>query len=182
MRRFVQTAATAAIALAFAAAAGAQQTTQVHPGKGGSPHVKTQWTVDGASIAITYGRPSLKGRTVGKEVAPFGKEWRAGADEATTLETDKALTFGTLQVPAGTYTLYTVPGESEWQLIVSKKTGQWGVPYPAGEDLGRVPMKVETLASPVEQLTISIDDTPTGGTLGISWGTTKATTAFTVAK
>ena len=67
-------------------------------------------------------------------------------------------------------------------IFQQKRPGQWGVPYPAGEDLGRVPMKVETLASPVEQLTISIDDTPTGGTLGISWGTTKATTAFTVAK
>jgi len=56
------------------------------------------------------------------------------------------------------------------------------VPYPSGEDLGRVPMKVEKLDSPVEQLTISIDDTPTGGTLGVAWGTTKASTAFTVAK
>lgn len=182
MRRFALSAAAAAIALTFAATAAAQQTTPVHPGKGGSPHVKSQWTVDGATISVTYGRPSLKGRAVGKEVAPFGKEWRTGADEATTLETDKALTFGTLQVPAGTYTLFTLPGEAEWQLIVSKKTGQWGVPYPAGEDLGRVPMKVEKAAAPVEQLTISIDDTPTGGTLSVAWGATKASTAFVVAK
>ena len=179
MRRLVTTAVAVVLA---AAGAGAQQTTQVHPGKGGSPHVKTQWTVDGAAIAITYGRPFLKGRTVGKEVAPFGKEWRTGADEATTLETDKALTFGTLQVPAGACTLYTLPGEGGWQLIVSKKTGQWGVPYPAGEDLGRVPMKVETTGAPVEQLTISIDDTASGGTLSIAWGTTKASVPFTVAK
>ncbi len=179
MRRF---AFAAAVAFAFAATAGAQQTTQVHPGKGGSPHVKTQWTVDGATISITYGRPFLKGRTVGKDVAPVGKEWRTGADEATTLETDKALSFGTLQVPAGTYTLYTVPGESEWQLVISKKTGQWGVPYPAGEDLGRVPMTVEKASTPAEQLTVSVDDTPTGGTLSVAWGTTTASTAFTVAK
>lgn len=182
MRKLAITPVVAALAVMFAAAVSAQQTTQVHPGKGGSPHVKTQWTVDGANIAITYGRPSLKGRAVGKDVAPFGKEWRTGADEATTLETDKALTFGTLAVPAGTYTLYTLPGENEWQLVVSKKTGQWGVPYPAGEDVGRVPMKVEKAATPVEQLTISIDDTPTGGTLSVAWGTTKASTTFTVAK
>lgn len=182
MKRLVFTVAAAAAALAFAAAGSAQQTTPVHPGKGGSPHVKTQWTVDGATMSITYGRPSLKGRTVGQDVAPYGKEWRTGADEATTLETDKALSFGTLQVPAGTYTLYTVPGESEWQLVISKKTGQWGVPYPAGEDLGRVPMKVEKASAPVEQLTLSVDDTPTGGALSVAWGATRASTAFTVAK
>lgn len=180
MRRLLFTLAATAVAGLFAGAASAQQTTDVHPGKGGSPHVRTAWTVDGANISIEYGRPSLKGRAVGKEVAPYGKEWRTGADEATTLKTDKPLSFGTLQVPAGTYTLYTLPGEKQWQLIVSKKTGQWGVPYPAGEDLGRVAMTVEQSQSPVEQLTISIDDTASGGTLRIEWGTTSATIPFTV--
>lgn len=174
-------------ALAFAATMAistgtlvAQKTTQVHPGKGGSPHVRSEWTIDGANISIEYGRPSLKGRAVGGEVAPYGKEWRTGADEATTLKTDKALKFGTLSVPAGTYTLYTVPGEKEWQLIVSKATGQWGIPYPAGQDLGRTPMKVGKTASVVEQLTISIDDTPQGGTLRVEWGNASASVPFTV--
>ncbi len=170
----------AVVAIAFAAAASAQETKQVHPGKGGSPHVQSAWTVDGAHITITYGRPYLKGRTVGKEVAPYGKEWRTGADEATTLVTDKPLKFGSLEVPAGTYTLYTLPGETEWQLIISKKTGQWGIPYPAGQDLGRVPMTVEKAAAPVEQLTISIDNTQAGGTLKVAWGTTVASVPFTV--
>ncbi|HSK11467.1 MAG TPA: DUF2911 domain-containing protein [Vicinamibacterales bacterium] len=180
MRRLLFTIAAAAVAGLFAGTASAQQTTDLHPGKGGSPHVRTAWTVDGANLSIEYGRPYLKGRTVGKEVAPYGKEWRTGADEATTLKTDKPLTFGTLQLPAGTYTLYTVPGEKQWQLIVSKKTGQWGVPYPAGEDLGRVAMTVEQNTSPVEQLTISVEDTPTGGTLKVAWGTTTASVPFTV--
>ena len=65
-------------------------------------------------------------------------------------------------------------------LVISKKTGQWGIPYPAGEDLGRVPMKVSKNASPVEQLTITIDDTPQGGNLNIAWGTVKATVPFMV--
>ena len=167
-------------ALTFAVPVAAQKTTEVHPGKGGSPHVRTEWTIDGANISIEYGRPYLKGRTIGREVAPYGREWRTGADEATTLKTDKDLKIGTLAVPAGTYTLYTVPGESEWQLIVSKKTGQWGVPYPAGEDLGRVPMQVSKTSSPVEQLTISIDDTAEGGTLRVEWGTVSASVPFTV--
>lgn len=180
MRHLVPALAAVALAVGLAPATSAQQTTEVHPGKGGSPHVRSQWTVDGAKISIEYGRPSLKGRTVGKDVAPVGKEWRTGADEATTLVTDRALTFGSLAVPAGTYTLYTVPGETEWQLIVSKKTGQWGVPYPAGEDLGRVPMKVDKATAPAEQLTFAIEDTAPGGTLTISWGTTVARVPFTV--
>ena len=171
-------------AMAVMVAAGislsAQKTTQVHPGKGGSPHVKSEWTIDGANISITYGRPSLKGRAEATLMPP-GKEWRTGADEATTLTTDKNLMFGNVHVSPGTYTLYTVPGETEWQLVISKKTGQWGIPYPgAGEDVGRAPMKVTKNATPVEQLTISIYDTPAGGDLSIAWGTQKATASFMV--
>ena len=142
--------------------------------------MKSEWTIDGANISITYGRPSVKGRTEATLMPP-GKEWRTGADEATTLTTDKNLMFGSVHVTPGTYTLYTVPGETEWQLVISKKTGQWGIPYPgAGEDLGRAPMKVTKSATPVEQLTISIDDTPAGGDLSIAWGTQKATISFMV--
>jgi hypothetical protein len=158
----------------------AQQTTEVHPGRGGSPHVRTQWTIDGATIAIEYGRPSLKGRP-NDVVMPPGREWRTGADEASTLQSDRSLTFGTLVVPAGTHTLNTVPGDP-WQLVVIKGVPKWGIPYTPGSDLGRVPMTVTTLAKPVEQLTISIDDTPAGGTLRIEWGTVSARAAFTVGK
>jgi hypothetical protein len=180
MRHPVLATAVAVVAVAFAAAASAQQTKEIHPGRGGSPHIQTEWTVDGAKISIQYGRPYLKGRTVGKEVAPFGKPWRTGADEATTLVTDKPLKFGSLSVPAGTYTLFTLPGETEWQLIVSKATGEWGTQYAEAQDLGRTPMKAEKAASPVEQLTISIDDTPAGGTLKVSWGDKVASIPFTV--
>src|SRR5918993_4120714 len=179
MSRYVVVAA--AIAM-LGVTVSAQKITPVHEGKGGSPHVRTDWTVDGAAISIEYGRPSLKGRTVGKEVAPYGRVWRAGADEATTLKTDRPLKFGTLSVPAGTYTLFTLPGEKEWQLIVSKKTGQWGTQYSEGDDLGRVPMQVGTAKSAAEQLTYSIDDTSAGGTLRIEWGTTSASVPFTVGK
>lgn len=168
-----------AVAMLVAGAASAQKTTQTHPGKGGSPHVRSEWTIDGANISIEYGRPALKGRPM-ETLAPHGAEWRTGADEATTLRTDKALQFGNLSVPAGTYTLYTLPGHNDWQLIVSKKTGQWGIPYPKGEDLGRVAMKVGRPAAPVELLTISVDDTQTGGTLRVEWGTVSATVPFTV--
>jgi Protein of unknown function (DUF2911) len=179
MRRQVLGIAAATMAVTFGATLAAQKTTQIHPGKGGSPHVKSEWTVDGAHISIEYGRPYLKGRPE-DQVMPPGQPWRTGADEATTLVSDKPLKFGSLTVPAGTHTLYTVPGKDQWQLIVSKKTGQWGIPYPEGQDLGRVPMTVGKTSSPVEQLTLSVDDTPAGGTLKVEWGGTSASVPFTV--
>lgn len=159
----------------------AQKTTNLHPGKGGSPHVRTEWTIDGANLSIEYGRPYLKGRTVGQDVAPYAKIWRAGADEATTLKTDKPLTFGNLSVPAGTYTLFALPGEKEWQLVISKQTGQWGTDYTEGQDLGRVPMQVGKAKTAAEQVTWSVDDTPKGATLRLEWGTTSVSAPFTVA-
>jgi hypothetical protein len=170
----------AATAAALSVSVSAQKTTQVHKGTGGSPHVRSEWTMNGANISIEYGRPFLRGRTIGKQVAPYGEEWRTGADEATTLKTDKPLKFGSVALPAGTYTLYTLPNEKAWQLIISKKTGQWGIPYPAGHDLGRVPMTVSKTSAPVEQLTISIAPAASGGTLKVEWGTTSASVPFTV--
>jgi DUF2911 family protein len=169
-----------AIVVLCTASMSAQKTTAVHPGKGGSPHVRTEWTIDGANISIEYGRPSLKGRTVGKDVVPHGAIWRAGADEATTLKTDKPLKFGNLSVPAGTYTLYTLPNEKQWHLVISKQTGQWGTVYTEGQDLGRVPMAVGHSPTMPEQLTYFIDDTPKGATLRLDWGHTSVSAPFTV--
>ena len=181
MKRSVLAVAIAATALTFGTSAHAQKTTEVHPGKAGSPHVLSEWTIDGANISIAYGRPALKGRVPGTDVDPYeGREWRTGADEATTLKTDKPLKFGTLAVPAGTYTLYTMPTGGAWQLVISKKTGQWGIPYPKDEDLGRAPMKLGKAPNAAELLTFSVQDTPTGGTLHIDWGTTRASIPFTV--
>lgn len=179
MRRTVFAILLAGSCLALATTLDAQKTTQTKMGGGGSPHVRSEWTIDGANISIEYGRPMLKGRAE-KDLMPPGQEWRTGADEATTLKTDKPLKFGTLAVPAGSYTLYTVPGASQWQLVVSKKTGQWGIPYPKGSDVGRAPMTVGKTAAPVENLTIAIDDTAAGGTLKIEWGATAASIPFTV--
>ena len=181
MKRLVLAVALSATAMMFGPSVYAQKTTEVHKGKAGSPHVKTEWTIDGANLSIEYGRPSLKGRVPGKDIDPYdGREWRTGADEATTLVTNRALKFGNLSLPAGTYTLYTIPTGGTWQLIVSKKTGQWGIPYPKGEDLGRAPMTLGKAPKAAEQLTISVVDTQAGGTLHVDWGTTRASIPFTV--
>ncbi len=166
---------------AFGLTAHAQKTTPVHAGKGGSPHVKTEWTIDGANISIEYGRPSVKGRA-DAELMPIGKPWRTGADEATTITSDKPLKFGSLSLPPGTYTINTEPGANGWQLIIGKlgKPGQWGVPYNATLETGRTPMSLSKPKAPVELLTISIDDTPAGGTLRVEWGGASASAPFTV--
>ena len=175
------TVAATMLAAALSVTLGAQKITPLKTGEGGSPHVRTDWKIDGANISIEYGRPLLKGRTPGKDIDPFeGKEWRTGADEQTTLKTDKPLKIGALSVPAGTYGLHTIPVNGTWQLIVSKRASGWGIPYPKGQDLGRVPMTMAKTAAPVEQLTISIDDTSAGGTLSVEWAGTKASVPFTV--
>ena len=175
--------AAAIVAIGLAGSLAAQKTTQIHPGKRGSPHVKTEYTIDGANISVEYGRPYLKGRPE-PQMMPTGKPWRTGADEATVLTTDKPLKFGTLSIDPGSYTINTQPGDNEWQLIIGKlaKPGQWGIPYNASLEIGRAPMKAGKTAAPVEQVTISIDDTPAGGVLKVEWGTTSASIPFTVAK
>ena len=173
----------ALLVVAAAGSVAAQKTTEVHPGKGGSPHVRTEWTIDGANISVEYGRPSLKGRPEdGPGFMEVGKPWRTGADEATLLKTDKPLKFGTLSLEPGTYTLNTQPGEKDWQLLVGKlaKPGQWGIPYNASLEIGRVPMSLQKGKAPVEQLIITIEDTPKGGSLKVELGTKVASIPFTV--
>jgi len=146
-----------------------------------SPHETAKATIDGATITVEYGRPSMKGRKIMGELVPYGKVWRTGADEATTLTTDKELQIGGTIVPAGKYTLYTLPGQTDWQLIVNKQTGQWGTEYDQKQDLGRVPLKKTATSAPVEQLTISVDKNPAGGgLLRIAWENTALTAPITV--
>lgn len=147
-----------------------------------SPHQTVSATVDGAKISITYGRPYIRGRKIMGGLVPYGRVWRTGADEATTLVIDKALMFGTARVPAGTYTLYTWPGEKQWKLIVNRETGQWGTDYNQQRDLVRIDMQVGATAAPVDQLTLLINDTAAGGELKLRWERTELTAPFTVAK
>ena len=148
-----------------------------------SPHETHEFTVDGAKITISYGRPSMRGRKIFGALVPYNKVWMPGADEATTFETDTALQFGTVKLPAGRYSLYTMPSEKQWTLIINKKTGQWHTMYAAGEDFAKLPMTAETLTTPVEQLTISAVSRPQGGgAVQLEWETTRFSVPFTVAR
>jgi len=175
-------AAVALTAIWLMSAVVAAQHTPIKMGGGGSPHERLDASVGGAKVSIEYGRPYVKGRKIFGALVPYGKPWRTGADEATTLITDTALKFGTLVVPAGTYTLWTVPDEKQWKLVINKQTGQWGTSYDPAQDLGRVDMKVEPTPAPVEQLTFAINVSGSGGTLAIEWDTTRATVPFAVQK
>jgi len=162
-----------------ASLASTQKTTTLHEGTGGSIHVRTEWTIAGASIAIEYGRPSLKGRQLDVLIPP-GRVWRAGADEATILRTSSPLLFGESRLPAGAYSLYAIPGPAEWQLIINKQTGQWGTSYDDRLDVMRVPMTVSALGQDVEQLTIQLDARADTAALAIIWGRVRAETIIKV--
>ena len=126
-----------------------------------SPPATANVKLDGKEITIKYNAPSLRGRHLGgPEIVPYGKVWRTGANPATTLTTATNLKIGNLSVPAGTYTIYTMPSEKDaWMLIVNKQTGQWGTVYDESKDLGRTAMTQNALASPQEVMSISFENT-----------------------
>ena len=183
MRAAKQILTSAMLCIAVAASAQAQKTTDLGRGGGGSQHVKTEWTVGGANVSITYGRPALKGRPEAS-LMPLGKPWRTGADAATVLTTDKPLTFGKVVLQPGTYTINTQPGEKSWELIFGKleKEGQWGVPYQPALEIARTPMTLQTLVAPVEEVTFRIERVGPTNTLRVEWGKTAASASFSVGK
>jgi hypothetical protein len=135
-----------------------------------SPRAMEEIAVGTGQVQVEYSRPFAKGRKIFGGLVPWGKVWRTGANAATTLKTNVDLTLGEVVVPKGTYTLYTLPGEKAWKLIVNRQTGQWGTEYDPKMDLARVGMKVETRADALEAFTISlVPEDAFRGSLRISW-------------
>lgn len=135
-----------------------------------SPRDTVRATVGGAHLQIDYGRPMKRGRVIFGNVVPWDTVWRTGANQATQLITDKALAIGGTAVPAGTYSLFTIPSSKGWQLIINKQHGQWGTDYDAKQDLARIPMRLRTVPTPIERFTILTRDS----NLVISWDQTEA--------
>jgi hypothetical protein len=142
---------------------------------------------DGKMIKVDYSSPRAKGRQIfgadEKALVPNGQIWRTGANEATTFVTDTNLTVGGKGIPAGSYTIFTVPDAGQWMLVVSKKTGEWGTDY-AGEkeDLLRAPMTVSKTTPAVENFTIDFDQAGGKCTMHLSWETTRASAEFSEQK
>ncbi|HWZ57680.1 MAG TPA: DUF2911 domain-containing protein [Gemmatimonadaceae bacterium] len=146
-----------------------------------SPRDTARATVSGANLLVDYGRPSKRGRAIYGGLVPWGKVWRTGANAATTFVTSKPLVIGGTTVPAGTYTLYSVPKQSgPWLLVVNKQTKQWGTEYHEDQDLARIPMTTASVSPAVEKFTIEVAPEGSGGVIGLVWDTTRASVAFRV--
>jgi hypothetical protein len=158
-----------------------------------SPHETVGTVIDGCRVTVTYGRPYTKDprsgevRKIWGGLVPYGKVWRTGADEATTLITQKPLVFGDKTVPAGAYTLWTLPAEDgSAKLIINKQIGQWGAGpgiYDEQNDAARVDLKKEALDKPLDQFAIGVAKDPAGGgVLKLMWEDTQYVANFTVQK
>ena len=148
-----------------------------------SPPRKANVNLSGATITVDYSAPSARGRTIFGGLVPYGEVWRTGANAATTLKTSSNLRIGDLSVPAGTYTLYSVPSADGWKLVVNKQTGQWGTVYNKAQDLGRTTMSVGSTSSPLETFVIDFEKTMGEKTeLHLKWAGVDASVPVTVVK
>lgn len=150
-----------------------------------SPPASTQCTyADGSKVSIDYSRPSMKGRKIYGDLVPFNEEWRLGANEATTFVVDSDVKIGSTLIPKGSYTLFMVPSaDKTWQLVISKKTGEWGIPYPGKEfDFARVDLQKSSLDAPVELFTMTLNKEGDACKLEIDWATTRASASIAESK
>jgi hypothetical protein len=140
---------------------------------------KAEMKTPKGNITVDYGRPALKGRDMLSQLKE-GEVWRMGMNQATTLTTPVDLMFGSTRIPAGSYSIWLKknPG-NQYDLIFNSQTGQWGTNHDASKDMAKVPTKVETASSAVETFTIDLMEASGGGTLVLTWGTTKMLAAFT---
>lgn len=157
---------------------------------GTSPHETTSAVIDGNRVTVTYGRPYTKHprsgeiRKIWGGLVPWGKAWRTGSDEATLLTTQQPIVIGGTTIPAGAYTLYTIPSENGTsKLAFGTKLGGWGSPVDQKNDLARVDMKKGALENSVDQFTMAVAKNESGGgVIKLSWEKTEFTVPFTVKK
>jgi membrane dipeptidase len=142
-----------------------------------SGRAEAEGTIGGARIVIDYGVPSARGREIFGALVPYGEVWRTGANRATHLSTDRDLVLGGARVPAGTYTLFTIPGPDAWTLIVNRRTDITGTAHDPAADLVRVPMQVQSLPQHAEDFTVVVDP---AGLLRFQWDHTEAVVAVRV--
>jgi DUF2911 family protein len=173
MRKQIAIVAVGCLTLGLMAALGSAQTEKAaRP----SPAAKASCVLaDAKTITVDYSSPRAKGRKIYGGLVPYGEVWRTGANEATTFVTTADVMVGGRHVPAGSYTIFTIPDKDKWTLVISKKTGEWGTNYPGPEnDLARIEMKASALPAAAENFTIAFDKTSGGCILRIDWETTRA--------
>ena len=146
-----------------------------------SPEAKAEVTIAGKHLAVDYYAPSAHGRKIMGALVPFNEVWCTGANIATGFTTDADLEIGGLKLPRGSYSIWTIPTDKDWTLILNKETGQFHLNYNQSLDFGRTKMNVKTLAAPVETFRVDLRaDGGNRGTLALVWETTEASVGFTV--
>jgi len=181
MKKFALIAALV-FAVASLASAGMAQDNSKRPSPAASAECKFS---DGSTIKVDYSSPRAKGRKIfGAEsdgaLVPYGKIWRTGANEATKFVTDTTVMIGGKSLPAGSYTIFTIPNADKWTLIVNKKTAEWGIPYKyEADELGRFDMHVSKTSAPVETFTIGFDQGGNKCTMRLEWENTRASIDIT---
>jgi hypothetical protein len=142
---------------------------------------KAEMKAESGAITVDYGRPSLKGRDMLSQLQE-GAFWRMGMNQATVLTTPVDLSFGKTLVAKGAYSLWLKKTGDAFQLVFNSQTGQWGTQHDASKDVASVTMTKAALPSPVETFTIDLTPKDKGGSLDLSWGATKLSAPFEVAK
>ncbi len=146
-----------------------------------SPPAHDSAKIAGKQITVDYYAPSMHGRKIMGNLVPWGKVWCPGANVATGLTTEAPLQIGKLKLPKGTWSIWAIPDEKQWTLVVNKQSGQHHLDYDPAEDFGRTKMNVKTLAAAVETLRIKVSSNGgNDGTLAIVWENTEASIPFTV--
>jgi hypothetical protein len=144
-----------------------------------SPLDSLTFTVASHAVKVCYGRPSSRGRTMlGGDAVPYGQLWRTGANEPTILFTSAPLSIAGIKVPAGTYSLYTVPDKQSWEIIVNRSISQWGeesnyTPAVKAREVGRGKVRSEAVAQPIETFTIRSEPAGGGAALVLEWEKTR---------
>jgi hypothetical protein len=178
----VRTMATRVDNLDFDAIAKSWQAIEAARGAAGqmSPPDTVRSTIGAANIEIAYSRPLKRGRVIFGNVVPWNQVWRTGANAATQLTTTKDLMFGSTALPAGKYTLWTLPTPTGAKLIINSQTGQWGTDYDVKRDFARLDLTRTSLPQPVDQFTIAVVPQGSAGLLRMSWDTTQYSIPFTI--
>jgi hypothetical protein len=146
-----------------------------------SPPAKTSVTINGQRVTVKYSAPSMRKRVIFGGIEPYYKVWRAGANDATILQTSADVEFNRLLVPKGEYSLFVWLDPQQWQLIINRQTGKSGLEYNQDRDLGRVPMEMSRPPKPIERFKITLTKTAdTKGQLKLAWENTAATVDFVV--
>jgi len=142
--------------------------------------IEEEFTIGNTVVNVSYGSPQRRGRDLFGGIVPFGERWRTGANRATHFKTSSDLKIGSLDIPAGEYTLFTIPEKEGGVLIINKQTGQNGQTYDQERDLGRVPMTVSKKEDSTEGFTILVEEEGSGGVLKLVWGNTVYSVKFDI--